>query len=64
MKNIIKEVRESKQMSQEELSIQAGITRTFLSGIESNKRNPSVFIGIKLAMALGKTVEEIFLINK
>lgn len=57
----IKEIRNEKGMSQEELSVKSGISRTIISGLESGTRtNTSADTLLKIADALGVGVEEIF----
>ncbi|SHK45436.1 helix-turn-helix domain-containing protein [Thermocrinis minervae] len=58
--NRVKEVRLSKGLSQEELSSICGIPRTTISAIESGKVNPSVEHAIRIARALGVSVEDLF----
>lgn len=57
----LREVREAKGMSQEELEKASGISRQTISSIENGK-SVSVMSGtlIALARALGTTVDEIF----
>ena len=57
----IKEIRNEKGMSQEELSVKSGISRTIISVLESGTRtNTSAGTLLKIADALGVGVEEIF----
>ena len=60
----IKEEREAQGMTQEELAEKSGVSRVTISLIESG-RNTNVMIGTlaKIAMALGKSVDEIFFTN-
>ncbi len=39
---ILKEIRKGKKINQTNLAKSAGITQTYLSLIETNKRNPSI----------------------
>lgn len=57
----LREVREAKGMSQEELEKASGISRQTISSIE-NAKSTSVMSGtlVALARALGVTVDEIF----
>jgi len=57
----LKEVREEKGMSQEELEKASGISRQTISSIENGKTT-SVMSGtlVALARALGTTVDKIF----
>ncbi len=43
-------------VSQRELATRAGVDRTFLSGVESGKRNPTIAMLGKLAIGLETTV--------
>lgn len=57
----VKEVRQQKKMSQEELSKASGVSRSIISGLENNTtRTTSVKTLLKLASALGVTVDAIF----
>lgn len=56
MKNIgqnIKQIRESKQIKQQELSLKCGISANYLSQIESSRKNPSSKTIKKLSKELG-----------
>jgi transcriptional regulator with XRE-family HTH domain len=50
--NRIRELREAKGLSQEELADLGGIHRTYLGGIERGERNPTLLSLLKLAKAL------------
>jgi transcriptional regulator with XRE-family HTH domain len=56
----IKEIRQSKGISQEELSIKAQLHRTYISSIELGKRNVSLLNIEKLAKALDCGIPELF----
>lgn len=57
----IKEIREKKGMTQEELAEKSGVSRVTISGLESGKeKNASSKTLLKLASALGTSVEKIF----
>ncbi|PRT27690.1 helix-turn-helix transcriptional regulator [Bacillus wiedmannii] len=58
--NRIAELRKEKLISQEKLAEQAGLSRTYISEIENNKKQPNVKLAIKIAKVLGKSVESIF----
>ncbi|MDP6603326.1 MAG: helix-turn-helix transcriptional regulator [Rhodospirillales bacterium] len=49
----VRRFRLEKGLSQEELAFEAGLHRTYVSGIERGIRNPSVTNVAKLATALG-----------
>ena len=60
----IKQVRESKGMSQEELSEKAGVSRTIISNLETNPLAETTTTTLKkIAEALETTVSAIFFEN-
>lgn len=56
----IKEIRQSKGISQEELAIRARLHRTYISSIELGKRNISLLNIEKLADALDCSISDFF----
>lgn len=48
----VRRYREEKGWSQEELAFEAGMHRTYISGIERGVRNPTVTVVVKLAVNL------------
>ena len=56
----IKAIREDQGFSQEGLGFEAGLDRTYVSGVERGVRNPSVLSLFKLAKALGTKPGEFF----
>ena len=61
MKFRIRECRERKNMSQEELSKKAGVSRAVISGLETGElENTTAVTMKKIADALGMKVTEIF----
>ncbi|WP_062200390.1 helix-turn-helix transcriptional regulator [Massilibacterium senegalense] len=61
MKNIkMKVARTEKELSQEELAKQVGVSRQTISLIESGKYNPSLQLCIAICKALSKTLDELF----
>lgn len=64
MKNRLKEARETKGISQEELSEKSGVSRTIISELETEKREVTTNITLeKIAEALGEKVSDIFFIS-
>ena len=58
----LKELREDRRMTQDQLAIKSGITRQTIINIETDPTyNPTVSTLIKLCDALGCTLEELFL---
>lgn len=56
----IQRIRREKDLSQEEVAHRADIHQTYLSGVETGKRNPSILLVERIAKALGVDVSEIF----
>ena len=56
----IQRIRRKKDLSQEEVAHRADIHQTYLSGVETGKRNPSILVVERIAKALGVDVSEIF----
>jgi transcriptional regulator with XRE-family HTH domain len=52
--------REHLRISQEELAARAQLDRTYVSGVERGKRNPTVAVMQRLADALGSDLDVIF----
>ena len=50
----LQRLRQEKGWSQEELAFQAGLHRTYVSGVERGVRNPTVTVVERLARALGQ----------
>jgi len=55
-----RQLREAKNISQEEFAAQAGLDRAYYGGIERGERNIAALNLIKIAVALGSEVGELF----
>lgn len=55
----LRRLRLARGISQEELAFQAGIDRTYMSGLERGVRNPTVLVLDRLAQALNVTIGDI-----
>ena len=60
----VRELREAKGLSQEELAFKVGVHRTYLGGIERGERNPSLKNIDLIANALEISLSELFLFGK
>jgi len=49
----VQRLRQEKGWSQEELAFRSGLHRTYVSGVERGKRNPTVVVLERLARSLG-----------
>lgn len=64
MKNNLKVERAIKNITQEELAKQIGVTRQAINSIELNKYVPSTILSLKLSQYFGKTVNELFTLEE
>lgn len=63
MKNRLQEMRWEKNWSQTQLAMRSNVPRSTIGYIENNQfENPRVYTAIKLAHALGVSVEDIFIL--
>lgn len=59
-----RQLREQVGLSQEALALNAGVDRTYVSGIERGVRNPSLKSMQKLAVELDITLDKVFVLAK
>ncbi len=64
MKNRIKELREQKGITQEQLGQIIGTSRQAINAIETEKFEPSIWIAYDIAKAFGCAIEEVFLFEE
>lgn len=64
MKNIIKELRKERRISQEELANAVNVTRQTIISLENGKYNASLILAHEIAKYFGKTIEEIFIFEE
>lgn len=60
LKNAIRRLRFDRNMTQEELALRVEVSRQTIMSIERGRTNPSILLALKIAMALGVSVEEVF----
>lgn len=60
LKNIIKELRKQKKLTQEELAKQLSVTWQTIIAVENNKYNPTLELAMKMARFLETTLEDLF----
>ena len=58
--NNLKQARQSKKVSQEELAKMVGTTRQTIISIEKNQFNPSAKLALLLCLALDEKFEDLF----
>ena len=64
MKNSLHVERAIKKMTQAELADKVSVSRQTINSIESNKYIPSTLLALKIARVFGKSVEQIFQLEK
>ncbi len=60
MRNDVRALRISKELSQAELGEVLAVSRQTVNAIETGRYSPSLPLAIKLARFFGRTVEEVF----
>ncbi len=61
MKNRLRELREEKGLTQEELAKALGVTRQTIIAIEKGRYDPSLRLAFKIARFFNRSIEEIFI---
>lgn len=60
IRNRIRELRAAREMTQQDLADQVGVTRQTVIAMEQDKYSPSLETAFKVALALGVTLEQCF----
>ena len=60
VRNTLRVQRAMRDLTQADLAERAGITRASVNAIEGGRMIPSIFLALKLARALGVSVDELF----
>ncbi|AHL23269.1 MULTISPECIES: helix-turn-helix transcriptional regulator [Thermococcus] len=61
MRNRLRDLREAKGLTQEELARALGVTRQTIIAIEKGKYDPSLRLAFKIARFFGVKIEDIFI---
>ena len=56
----IRYLRKQKGMSQEDLALESGVNKNYLSDVERGSRNPTIVVVEKIATALGVSLSTLF----
>jgi len=64
LRNRLRVARAERDMSQEQLALEAGVTRQTISAIENNQYVPSAQLAFVLALCLGKPVTDVFYLEE
>jgi putative transcriptional regulator len=63
MKNLLKELRAAREMTQADLAERLGVSRQTIIAIETGRYDPSLPLAFAIARVFGKPIEEIFTAN-
>lgn len=61
MKNRLKELRENKELTQEQLGQMVGASRQAINAIETEKFEPSIWLAYDISKVFGCSIEDVFL---
>ena len=64
LENILREVRQKKKMTQEELGDRVGVSRQTIISIERYRYKPTLELAMKLSMKLNCKIEKLFYFSK
>ena len=61
LKNVIKELRKERKITQDELAAALGVTRQTIISLETGRYNASLVLAHKIAKFFGRSIEEVFI---
>lgn len=64
MENRIRELRNGRELTQQQLAELANVSSRTIISLEKGKYNPSVLLAYKLALIFGCTIEEVFIFSE
>jgi putative transcriptional regulator len=64
LENNLRVLRAIKNISQEQLAQELGVTRQTIHAVENDKYNPSLDLAFKIASFFEKSIEEIFIFKE
>jgi len=64
MNNILRELREARSMTQEDLAAMVGVSRQTIISLERGKYNPSILLAHNLARIFQLHIEDIFIFEE
>ena len=64
LENILREVRQKKKMTQEQLGDRVGVSRQTIISIETYRYKPTLELAMKLSMKLNCKIEKLFYFSK
>jgi putative transcriptional regulator len=63
MRNLVRELRATRDLSQDDLAKLLNVSRQTVNSIERNRYSPSLQLAITIARLFNTTVEEVFLVD-
>jgi putative transcriptional regulator len=64
MNNRIEEIRNSRNIRQEDLAREMGVSRQTISSLENGRYNPSIMLAYKIAKYFGMSIEDVFIFEE
>ncbi|NLB18346.1 MAG: helix-turn-helix transcriptional regulator [Syntrophomonadaceae bacterium] len=64
MENLLRELREQANLTQEELAGRVGVSRQTIISLERGRYNPSLVLAYDLARVFGLKIEDVFLLDE
>lgn len=65
METTIRQLRQEKGLTQQQLADSAGVTRQTINALENSRYNPSLLLAYHITKILGKdSIEEVFIFNE
>ena len=64
LKNLIRELRKSKKVTQDELAAAVGVTRQTVISLENGKYNASLQLAHKISAYFGLKIEDVFIFEE
>ena len=64
MNNRIEEIRNARNIRQEDLASTLGVSRQTISSLENGRYNPSITLAYKIAKFFGMQIEEVFIFEE
>jgi putative transcriptional regulator len=64
LKNLIKELREKRGLTQKELADEMLVSRQTINSLETGKYNPSILLAYKIAKFFGVIIEQVFIFDE
>ncbi len=64
MRNVIRELRKERCITQDELAAAVGVTRQTIISLENGRYNASLQLAHRIAVYFGRTIEDVFIFDE